>query len=348
LKIYKDEQNKFKHDMIRISAPSMKDTLFDIMNNIGFEKHKALQIADVMTSSSLDGVQSHGINRFALFVELIEQGIVNPNAEPKLTLEAGAMEQYDGQRGPGILNALYCTDRAIALAKKHGIACIGLSNTNHWLRGGTYAWKAADEGCISIMFTNTKPNMPPWGSSKALIGNNPLVLGVPSDNGHIVLDMAMSMFSYGKLNNFRQANELLPFEGGYDQQGNLTRDPAAILSSERLLPAGFWKGSGLSVLIDLMAGILSGGNTVSDIGKLEVETGLSQVFICINPQNMSSRAFAEEIIQKSLTFMRCSGENVSYPGERTLRTRNENLKAGIPVDEKVWNEIQKIHNNFVR
>lgn len=334
--------------MIRISADSMQTTLFEILDNMRFESHKALQIAEVMTSSSLDGVQSHGINRFALFVELVEKGLINPAAEPALKLQAGALEQYDGLLGPGILNALFCTNRAVELSKKHGISCIGLSNTNHWLRGGTYAWKAAEEGCISIMFTNTKPNMPPWGASKALIGNNPLVLGIPSVNGHIVLDMAMSMFSYGKLSSYKQADDLLPFDGGFDHQGKLTRDPEAILSTERLLPAGFWKGSGLSVLIDIMAGILSGGNTVSDIGKYEVETALSQVFICIYPQTMSTHSFAEDIIQKSLSFMKSSGENVSYPGERTLRTRNQNLTTGIPVDEKIWNEIQRIQDKYAR
>ncbi|MCC5932270.1 MAG: 3-dehydro-L-gulonate 2-dehydrogenase [Cyclobacteriaceae bacterium] len=333
--------------MIRISVVTMKETLSEILGSLGFDKQKAFLISDVMTSSSVDGVQSHGINRFALFVELVEKGIIDPSAEPVIKLQAGAMEQYDGRRGPGILNALFCTERAITLAKTQGLSCIGLSNTNHWLRGGTYAWKAAEEGCISIMFTNTKPNMPPWGASKALIGNNPLVLGIPSEKGHIVLDMAMSMFSYGKLNNYKQANESLPFDGGFDEQGNLTRNPAAILATERLLPAGFWKGSGLSVVIDLMAGILSGGNTVSDIGKLEVETGLSQVFICINPLSMSNQNLVDEIISKSLSFMKSTGEHVFYPGERTLKTRNENLNAGIPVDEQVWNEILAIRSRYV-
>ena len=90
-----------------------------------------------------------------------------------------AFERWNGQGGPGNLNALACMQRAIDLTADHGIACVGLSNTNHWMRGGSYGWQAADAGVIGVCWTNTLPNMPPWGASEPRIGNNPLIVAIP-------------------------------------------------------------------------------------------------------------------------------------------------------------------------
>ena len=109
--------------------------------------------------------------------------------------------------------------RAIALSREHGIGCVAMANTNHWMRGGTYGWQAADAGVIGICWTNTMPNVPPWGGAEPAIGNNPLVIAVPRAKGHVVLDMAMSQFSYGALESYRKRGELLPVEGGFDARG---------------------------------------------------------------------------------------------------------------------------------
>src|SRR5439155_10919673 len=117
-----------------------------------------------------------------------------------------SLERWDGRRGPGNLNAYESMARAIAMARDHGIGCVALANTNHWMRGGTYGWQAADAGVIGICWTNTLANLPPWGAAEPRIGNNPLVIAVPrrgSGGAHVVLDMAMSQFSYGALAAYR-------------------------------------------------------------------------------------------------------------------------------------------------
>ena len=104
-----------------------------------------------------------------------------------------------GGGGPGNLNAQASMSRAMALGREHGIGCVALGNTNHWMRGGTYGWQAADAGMIGICWTNTLANLPAWGAKMPGLGNNPLVIAVPRPEGHVVLDMAMSQFSYGAL-----------------------------------------------------------------------------------------------------------------------------------------------------
>src|SRR4029077_1138876 len=192
---------------------------------------------------------------------------------------SGALERWDGMGGPGNLNAYQCMDRAIALSREHGVACVALASTNHWMRGGSYGWQAADAGVIGICWTNTLPNLPPWGASDPRVGNNPMVIAVPRPKGHVVLDMAMSQFSYGALASYRMRGELLPVDGGFDADGRLTRIPEAIEASNRPLPIGFWKGSGLALMLDLLAALLSGGKATHQItADPDRETMLSQVF----------------------------------------------------------------------
>ena len=140
-------------------------------------------------------------------------GVIAVDAEPELVACFGSLERWDGKRGPGNLNAHRCMDRAIALSREHGIGCVALANTNHWMRGGNYGWQAGDAGVIGICWTNTMANLPPWGASDPRVGNNPLIIAVPRAKSHVVLDMAMSQFSYGTLASYRMRGEPLPVEG---------------------------------------------------------------------------------------------------------------------------------------
>ena len=163
-------------------------------------------------------------------------------------------------------------------------AGVALSNTNHWMRGGSYGLQAAEQGLFAICWTNTLANLPVWGATTPTIGNNPLVIAVPRAGGHVVLDMATSQFSYGALAAYAKRGQPLPVDGGFDLAGNLTRDAAAIEASQRPLPVGYWKGSGLSLVMDMVAAMLSGGLATHQIPLDPTrESGLSQIFLAIDP-----------------------------------------------------------------
>jgi len=245
--------------LIRVPYQEECDVLVRVLLKLAFLPERARLCAQLFADASRDGVYSHGLDRFPRFVRGIRKGLVDVHATPKLVSGHRALERWNGNRGVGNLNAWECMARAIALSRQHGIGCVALANTNHWMRGGTYGWQAAEAGVLGICWTNTMPNLPPWGASDARVGNNPLVIAVPRPNGPVVLDMAMSQFSYGALAGYRARGESLPLDGGFDSQGRLTRDPAAIELSARPLPIGYWKGSGLALMLDLMAGLLSGG-----------------------------------------------------------------------------------------
>lgn len=332
---------------IRIPFREMYNTFETILLRNGFSEENAKTCAHVFTVNSLEGVYTHGVNRFSKFIRYCEEGYVRIDASPTRSHQLGAIEQWDGNLGPGVLNALHSTDRAMELAMEYGIGCVALANTNHWMRGGYYGWQAAKKGFVFIGWTNTLANMPAWGGLDAKVGNNPLVIAVPFGDDAIVIDTAMSQYSYGALDQYRSKKEELPVPGGYDHEGNLTTDPDAIRETGRVLPIGYWKGAGLSLLLDIVAAVLSGGLSTSQISKLKAEHALSQVYIAIDLSKLQNNESIQNSIRQIIDDYHASnpveeGRQVRYPGERINRDRDENRRAGIPVSEKIWNEIVEL------
>ena len=230
------------------------------------------------------------------------------------------------------------------LARNSGIGCVAMSNTNHWMRGGTYGWQAAKAGFVFIGWTNTMGLMPAWGATDNKLGNNPLVIAVPFGDDAIVLDMAMSQYSYGKMETKKMEHSLLDFPGGYNSSNEITFDPAEILDSKRPLPVGYWKGAGLSLLLDILASILSGGLSTSQISNKPDETGVSQVYIAFDTHKLgnfpSIQNTISDIISDYKNSVPVEGQTtIRYPGERILQIRESNLRDGIEVNNGVWDEI---------
>ena len=325
---------------MRISYETMRAEFERVLLALSFTEAKAAAIAAIFAGNSLDGVYTHGLNRFPTFIQFVRDGLVKKDAEPTLDHTAGAVERWNGNLGPGVLNASFAMARACALAETSGIGCAALRNTNHWMRGGAYGWQAAEADCIGIGFTNTIPLMPPWGGVEPRLGNNPLVIAVPRVGGHVVLDMAMSQYSMGKLHQYKNANTTLPCPGGYDAAGNLSLDASEIIAAQRPLPIGFWKGSGLALMLDILTSVLTHGKTSADLAQQKFETGISQTFICLKADPALCQRVCDQVIEhiKSSGAVE-NGGTIRYPGEGVLQMRAENLKDGIPVDEGIWKQV---------
>ena len=329
---------------MRVSYDTMYQEFVRVLLKRGFTKEKAELSAKLYADASRDGVYTHGLNRFPKFMTSIDKGCVNIQAEPVLKESFGFFERYDGQQGPGNLNAYACMKRTIELAKKHTMGCVALSNTNHWMRPGNYGLMAVEENCIGILWTNTVPNMPPWGGREARLGNNPVVLAIPHGDTPVLVDVAMSMFSYGKLESYARSGKELPVDGGYNKEQEITKNAAEILETHQCIPIGYWKGSGLSLALDLIAATLAGGRTSRMVGELPVETELSQVFMAISLDAFEDKEVLMKHIDETLCDMKTSlpvseGHPVYYPGENMMRVRKENMELGIPVDEGIWQKV---------
>lgn len=335
--------------MTRIKFEEMKATIKLAFLIAGMPEEKAEICARIHTESSRDGVYSHGLNRVERFVDYIGKGWIDVHAVPTQNINLGAMEIYNGNMAPGILNALFAMNRATEIANKNGLGLVSLNNTTHWMRGGTYGWLAAEKGYIGICWTNTESCMPAWGAKSTGIGNNPFIMSVPKKEGHIVLDMAMSQYSYGKLQVTKLKNQPLPYAGGFDKNGNLTDDPGVIEATRRILPMGYWKGSGFAVLLDIISAVLSGGLTTAGIDKFDKGScgSCCQVFIAIDPLKINTQQFIDTILTETITQIKSSvpakeNNEIFYPGEQSLKIRNENMESGIPVDDGVWAIVKEL------
>ena len=335
-----------QNEMLLIPFDEMQEEFERILLKAGLSAQRAETCAKIFTQNSCDGVASHGYNRILHFAAAVQRGDVKADASPERINAFGAWEQWNGNLGPGMLNALFCTDHVMELAREYGMGCVALRNTNHWMRPGTYGWKAAEAGFIFMCWTNTGPNVPPWGGAEPRIGNNPLVMAVPHSPGAVVLDIAMSQFSFGKMELYAHREQSLPVAGGYDREGNITYNPAEILATSRPLPIGYWKGSGLSLLLDLIGTLLSGGRSTYQLGQEKTESGVSQVYIAFDIARAGEAASIDRIVSETLTFIKTAtpieaGTEINYPGERVLKTRQKNLESGIPVDTALWERVKR-------
>ncbi len=390
--------------MFRISFNELQRRIERVLAELGLTPERAALGAQLIAETDRDGVQTHGIARLPRFAEMVRLGRIMPKAVPRPVAAFGGLERWTGDRGPGNLAAHAMTARAMELAKVHGIGAVALRDTTHWMRGGSYGWQAAEAGYVLLAWTNTMPNLPPWGGSSPALGNNPLVIAVPRRGGGeagagdpdwtktgssataseadpvgldpvsldpvsldpvsldpvglnpvsldpVVLDIAMSQFSYGGLAGYRQRGESLPVPGGFNAAGELTSDPRAIEASQRALPIGYWKGSGLALVLDLLAAMLAGGRATYEIKPDPLaEVGVSQVFLAISPAAVGSWTEMEQTARGCIDALHAAapatpGVRPRFPGERTSRVRDESLRLGVALDEATWAAFTALERN---
>lgn len=334
---------------LRIPYEEMRRTIEKAMLAAGVPEQKAAICAEVHTSSSADGVESHGLNRVPRFLEYVRKGMIDVTAEPEITASKGAVERIDGHRGIGVTNALFAADRAVQLAKVHGIGCVALINTTHWMRGGTYAHRMAEQGYVGASWICTENVMPLWGSDVQSVGNNPLCIGIPRSDSPVLLDMAMSQYAYGKLDVYEKAGRQTEYPCGFDGNGQATCDPGTVLKTRRIMPTGYWKGSGLSLALDLV-GLMLGNGKLSHEISVPVEGscgGCTQIFVSYAPDLFGDRKELEDKVEKRLAAVNEAHPSdpkrpVQWPGEGTARRRKENLEKGIPANEDVWAQVCRL------
>ena len=306
----------------------------------------AKRFAEIFAGNSLDGVYSHGMNRYPRYLSDMESGLCDAKVtQAERVSGLGGLEVWDAHFGVGPLIAQQMAERAIELARTHGIACVALRNNSHWLRAGRYGLMMADAGMMGLCMTNTCMNLVAYGAKEPSTGNNPITIAIPRRAGSLVMDMAVSQYAFGKLEIMAQEGGMLDTPCGYDTDGNLTNDPQKIVESGLMTPMALWKGSALSIMIDLMVSMLSLGRTSLTIGTpADGEKGMSQMFVCMNPAAVIDMDKAEAQMEKTIAFLNAlepkdGVHGVHAPGENFERTRARNRERGIPVTEDTWQKI---------
>lgn len=332
---------------IKIQHTQLVKLVAKALTDAGVPAHIAAIEAEVMAEADLHGVPSHGVRMLPALLQGIRDGRVTANPKIKILRERPASCLLDGDNGPGRFVSVQAMQHAVSRAREAGIGACLVTRVGHWGRAHAYAFRAAQQDMVGICMTNAIPNMLAWGSTKPLLGNNPLAIGVPRPYGRgpIVLDMAMSQAAVGKIGTFLREGRKVPTNWGLDAEGKPSDDPAAILAGKKILPFGEHKGAGLALIVELLTGVLAGGLLSNEIirkDKTGLDSGSSKLFIALDVSSFVEMERFHERVADLIAWLRHaeSGLTIALPGERGAQTREQYLKEGIPIHAEIVQQLE--------
>jgi LDH2 family malate/lactate/ureidoglycolate dehydrogenase len=337
---------------IRIEHKKLIRQVEEALQKVGVAPHIAHVEAEIMTESDLMGVPSHGVRMLPALLDGIQKGKATANPNIKIVKEHKATCVIDGDNGPGRFVSIHAMNIAIKRAKEFGIGACSAIHVTHWGRAFAYTSRAAQDGTIGICTTNAIPNTMGWNSTKPLLGNNPLSIGVPRyGQDPIVLDISMSQAAHGKIATYAREGKEVPLSWGLDSEGKSTTNPNEILKSFRLLPFGDHKGAGLALMMELLTGALAGSMLSHEILQIErgsLNPGTTKLFIALDVRSFSSLEALGTKIEQYVHWLHETEPDlhITLPGDRSWQMRRENLQNGIPIHSEIAAELKKIGLNF--
>ncbi|MBT8767836.1 Ldh family oxidoreductase [Metapseudomonas boanensis] len=321
-------------DPIHLSFNELRDLLASIFERHGTSAQVAATLADNCAAAQRDGSDSHGVFRIPGYLSSLGSGWVNGRAEPKVEDVAPSFVRVDA--GGGFAQPALAAARELLLAKvrESGIALLAIRNSHHFAALWPDVEPFAREGLVALSFVNSMTSVVPHGGHSALFGTNPIAFAAPRGQGDpLVFDLATSAIANGDVQIAAREGKQLPEGFGVDAQGQPTRDPKAILDGGALLPFGGYKGSALSMMVELLAAALTGGNFSFEFdwsghpGAQTPWTG--QLLILIDPDRGASRSFAERC-ETLIARMAEAGQD-RQPGDRRYRQRARAEVEGIAL-----------------
>jgi L-2-hydroxycarboxylate dehydrogenase (NAD+) len=333
---------------VRVDAGALVAHIAALFRTSGVGLEDARFWARCLVQTSLWGKDSHGVMRVPHYLKRLESGALNPRPDPKIVRGSGALEVMDADNGPGHLAGRDAMLRAITLAEAHNVAAVGVANSNHFGAASVFARLAVDRGMIGIAMTNSVPKMVAPGGTKAITGNNPVAIGVPTYGEFpFLLDMSLSAVAGGRLLLAAQKGERIPTDWATDTDGQPTDDPAKAFAG-MWLPIGGVKGLGLSYAVDILCGLVNGGtfglSMKSQYSNPTEPSGTGHMMIAINSDAIMDR---DDLRQRMTEFcsaiksspMRDASVEMLIPGERAHRTAEERTAHGIPLSQTLYHEL---------
>jgi ureidoglycolate dehydrogenase (NAD+) len=334
----------------RYAAAALRAFCAQALERAGARRGDAEVVADGLIAADLRGVHSHGALRVGIYVDRLRAGSINPNAELAVVSDTGALVVADAQAGPGIVMATRAMDLAIARAQRHGIGAVSVRNSNHCGMLAFFALSAVPAGAIGIAISNGDSQVAPWGTRAKFLGTNPMAVAVPAgDEPPIVLDMATSVVAHARIKGAADRGESIPADWAVDSAGRPTTDPAQALAGA-LLPFGAFKGSGISLLIDLLAGILPGGRSGPEIvplyQRLDEPQGVGHLFAAMHVEAFGSLAAFQARVDETVRRIRAlppaaGAERVFLPGEPEHLRAEDYAARGVPLPSDAVAELAR-------
>jgi len=317
---------------VAIDAQRLTSAVADIFAAVGIAASDAEVVAADLVAADLEGIASHGLMLVPMYVERINKGSVSRRSAGKVVSDRGGAIVIDAGNALGQLTSRQAVKLAVARAREIGLATVAVRNGFHFGTAGRYARLIAEQNCVGIVLSSTRPLMPPPGGAEALVGNNPIAIALPSAGDFPVeADMALSATAMGKIRLAAAAGEAIPADWAVDAQGRPTTDPVAAIKG-MLLPAAGPKGFGLAFAIDLLCGGLSDGAVGADVRPLYGDPAepyrCSHFFLAIHAGHFPvGERFAERVRDQAMRVSQSKRgpgvERVYAPGELVWATRKE-------------------------
>lgn len=350
-----------------VSEQALRDFTVNVFKAIGCPDADAALAADVLLAADLRGVDSHGVARLSGYVRLWESGRLNPTPHVRVVHETPTTATVDGDGGLGLVTAPFAMDIAIEKAQQYGSGWVAIRNSNHFGIAGYHALKAVEQEMIGYALTNASPLVAPTFSSERLLGTNPICYAFPA--GHyppVVVDMATSAAANGKLEIAERAGKPIPEGWVLDAEGRPTTDATAVKKGGALLPLGSdrdhgsHKGFGLSAIVDILSGVLSGANygpwvppfvaylqPVADQPGQGIGHFVGAMRVDGFRPAADFKASMDQWITRFKNAKRVNeNQGVVIPGEPEYEATLHRKQQGIPLVDAVWQDLNGLAEKF--
>lgn len=336
---------------MRVPPSRLKEAANDILRGLNATAEEAALMAESLVRAEMRGTDTHGVTFLKLLADRVNARMVTVPTRLKVIREDVVTGLIDGGNGLGQVAAHRAMTMSIEKAQRCGVGCCLVRNTNNIGFLAFYTLMAAEKGMVGIIMTNAAPSMSPWGGADALLGTNPLSIAVPGDpeSPAIVLDMSSSVVARGKIRRAQRMNETIPPGWAFDETGCPTTDPAAALKGT-LAPLGGPKGYGLAVLVDILAGMMSGskyGPEVKTFHKPEGPTGVGACSMAVDVERFMPLQDFKRLLRSYVESIKGSrkAEGVSriyLPGEIESEKEKVSLKEGIDIDPGTVEDLNQL------
>lgn len=336
---------------MRYAPDALRAFVVQALQAAGAREEDAHLVADGLVAADLRGVHTHGVLRAGVYVARLRQGSINASAALEVVRDHGAVLLVDAGAGLGIAMATRAMDMAIARAREHGVGVVGVRNSSHCGMLAHLAMRAAAQGMVGIVLSNADAQVAPWGARTRFLGTNPLAIAVPArSEPPVVLDMATSAVPHSRVQAAAARGEPIPLGWAIDRAGRPTEDPAEALLGA-LLPFGGAKGSGLSLIIDLLAGPLTGALPGPEITplyeRLGTPQGLGHLLAALSVEAFSPLGEfgtrVDALIRQVRGLAPAEGfQRVCVPGEIEHERMLEYEQHGIPLPPEVRAEMERL------
>lgn len=321
----------------------------EALSAAGMAQDHAAKVADTLIYADLRGVGSHGVARLVSYLDRVKAGVMQIDPEMPVTRDQTSAALLDAQNGFGQLAGIKAMQLAIDKAGQTGAGAVVVAKSNHFGVAAYFAEMAARAGKVGIVLTNASPAMVPWNTRVPLIGTNPIAFGIPAgDEAPIILDMSTSLVARGKIRLAALTGQKIPLGWAVDAEGQPTEDASAAMKGS-LAPVGGPKGAGLSLVIDILTGVLSGtGLTgqVRNIADISGPSGTGHLFIALDvgafiaPEIFA--ASVDSVMRHIRSLPSADGGPVCLPGEIEAAGADRRRAEGIPVPNDVLTGLQKL------